>query len=119
MVNGISVSPAAECKRWLELEGRHVSVKNSERKETKRKFQAMHNVVRGLDEKLSGLKYNAPVLEKGMKSKDMYHIYACPELGLQNIAMRQIPCFCYACRAQIKLPWQNNVEPEKQPSFKK
>ena len=40
----------------------------------------MHNVVRGLDEKLSGLKYNAPVLEKGMKSKDMYHIYACPQL---------------------------------------
>ena len=77
----------------------------------------MHNVVRELGEKLSGLKYNAPVMPKGMKSKDMYHIYACPELGLQNIAMRQIPCFCNACRAQIKLPWQSNIEPEKQPRF--
>ena len=99
MVNENVVSPAAECKRWLELEGKQHSVRKSQKRESNRKFQKMHNFVRGLDEKLSGLKYCAPVLPKGLKSKDMYHIYACPELGLQNIAMRQIPCFCNATRS--------------------
>ena len=112
MVNGIGVSPAAECKRWLELEGKQQSVRKSQKRDSNRKIRKTHNIVRGLDEKLSGLKYCAPVLPKGLKSKDMYHIYACPELGLQNIAMRQIPCFCNACRSQIKLPWQRNVEPK-------
>ena len=119
MIDGVLNSPAQECKRWLDLEGNEGSKSNKKnnKRERGRAIQQMHYIVRQPEEKLYGLKYNSPSLPKGLNSTDLYHIYACPELGLQKIAMRRIPCHCQHCRMNLRLPWKLNVEPQKQPRF--
>jgi len=36
---------------------------------------------------------------------DMYNIHACPELGVEMVALRRILCGCKACYEQIRKPW--------------
>ena len=104
MIDGKLNSPAQECKRWLELEGTHGAKSNrkGKKRETGRAIQQMHYIVRDPEEKLYGLKCNPPSLPRGLNSSDLYHIYACPQLGLKKVAMRRIPCHCQHCRINLR-----------------
>ena len=121
MKDGILTSAASECCRWLELEGTRgmKSVRKGNKRESKSHFKAMHYVVSEAEEKLIGLKYEAPILPKGVSASEMYNIYCCPQFGVQRVARRRIPCLCEACDAMLKLPWLAGVLFEKQPRFQR
>ena len=112
-------SPALECKRLLEFEG--TTGKKSNRKyqkrENSRAIQRMHYWVRGGAEQISGIKCKPAKLPKGEKTRDHYHMYCCPELGLGKIALRKIPCKCVACNNQMKKQWIHNIHDKQQPRF--
>ena len=119
MIDGELNSPAQEYKRCLvDLEGSHGDKSNREgniRESGGRAIQQMHYIVRQQpEEKLYGLKYNLLSLSKDLIPTDLYHVYACPELGLQRIAMRRVPWHYQHCRMP-RLRCKRNVDPQKQP----
>ena len=105
MRKGKKVSIAVEMAGWLELDGCEgtKSVKKNKKREDKSEFKRFHWIVRDGEEKLSGLKCEALDLPKRVSASEMYHVYCCPELGVQKIAVRRIPCHCIACRSTLKL----------------
>ena len=120
MRKGKQVSLARDCARWLELDGCEgtKSVKKNKKREDKSEFKKYHWIVRDGEEKLSGLKYEGLDLPKGVSASEMHHVHCCPELGVQKIAVRRIPCHCIACRQTLKMGWINGVKTEDQPRFK-
>ena len=117
---GKKVSIAGEMARWLTLDGCEgaKSVRKNQKKENQREFKKHHWIVRDANVKLSGLKCEGLELGKGAIHSEMHHIYSCPELGPQKIAVRRIPCHCFACRQTLKLGWKNGLKNEEQPHFK-
>ena len=120
MRKGKKVSLAHECARWLELEGCEgaKSVRKNQKKENQREFNGFNWIVRDGEDKLSGLKCEGLDSPKGVSASEMCHMCCCPELGIQKIAVRRIPCHCIACRQTLKLGWINGVKTEDQPRFK-
>ena len=119
MREGKKVSIAGECARWLELEGSEgtKSVRKNQKKENQCEFKKHHWIVRDGDEKLSGLKCEGLNLPKGVSASEMCCICCCPELGVQKIAVRRIPCHCVAYRLTLKLGWINGANSKDQPWF--
>ena len=95
--------------RWLVLKGSEgaKSVRKNQKKENQFEFERCHWIVRDGNVKLSGLKCEGLELPKGAVASEMHHIHCCPELGLQKIAVRRIPCHHNACRHALKLGWIN------------
>lgn len=121
MKEGKAVSPAKECQRWLNLDGRHgaKSSGKSKKREENSEFKKWHFLVRDQSKKLSGLKCEAPVLPKGFRVSDFYNVCVCPEMGLERVATRRIPCLCAACKRTLKLGWRSGISLEMQPRFQK
>ena len=119
MIESVLDSPAQKCiidgQIWKEGIVLNQTGREIEERERDKAIQQIYYVVRQPEKKLYALKYNSPLLPKVLNSTDLCHIYACPELGLQRIAMRRVTCHCQHPTMNLILPWKLNVDQQKQP----
>ena len=122
---GKKYSAAADCKRVLEEDMKIKETSTGIKYESMQRNKEINQRywhVRGIDEELSKIRCSTVKMpEKGVTFKDMYHYYACPDLGANEmkmkVALRRIPCSCQACDEMIRKPWVHGKPANEQPRF--
>ena len=127
MVDGASKSFATECQRICSLDS-HISgikgnVKHSKRKANS-KLKMRHYHVQdpekvkftGVKMELKGLPSKKGITHNGIMA--CYNIRTDPQLGINQAAVRRIPCACEECFKQLASPWVNGLAASNQPRYK-
>ena len=109
--------PAEDCIKILKKEYSNVQRKKRVKKEG-RTISKQFWHLKKFNQQLNMSKYDTIKFdEEGTIFNDMYHFYACKDLGVGFVAMKRVPCYYEKCNETLKRPWVHRVHKQDQPQF--